>query len=142
MGRKERRAAQKAQQIQNKADELWIERRKRWREKEIIDHALKEHHEASVHQCTGEIYTMMALILRQPPYRWSVEKIMRHLERIQSGIMMIDSGEYSVKQLTEDAEAWGFRLKWSAKGDRKFISDLGPFEELENEEQYQGQGES
>ena len=131
MGRRERRAALRAQHEQNKANELWNERRKRWGEQAIIDKALGELHDATVHQCTGEIYTLMALILRQPPYRWSAAKVNRHLERIQSGVMALNSGEYTVQQLIEDTEAWGIRVKWAADGKRQYISEIGVFEELE-----------
>lgn len=130
MGRKERRAALKAQQIENKANELWNERRKHYGEKAVLDEALEETVTAVSYQVSGELYTLFALVLRQAPYRWQPDKIMRLFDRVQSGIKMLDNKEYTVDQLKEDAEAWGFKVRYSVlKGSRKYISDIHAFEE-------------
>lgn len=132
MGRKERRAQLRAQKVQNEADRLWLERQKKYGEKQIIDEALAETVDMTTYQVSGELYTLFALVLRQHPYRWSSAKIMRLFDRVQSGIKMLKDGSYTVPQLVEDAEAWGFRVKFSVpKGGRKYISELHIFEEEE-----------
>jgi hypothetical protein len=129
MGRKERRAALKAQQIQNKADELWLAKQKHYGEARVINDALKEAEEIVTNHVSGEIYTLFALVLRQHPYRWSSAKIMRLFERVQSGIMMLNDKSYTTDQLISDAEAWGFKVKFEVDKKRKYIDSLFPFEE-------------
>ena len=129
MGRRERRAELKAQKIQNQADYLWNERRKRNAEQAIIDTALEEMHDATVHQCTGELYTMMALTLRRHPYRWSPAKVMRFMEKVQGGIIALNDKSWTVNQMVDVAEEWGIRVQWGVEKNRQYIEQIGIFEE-------------
>lgn len=135
MGRKERRLALREQEAENKRLQLWLDRQTERHMKSVSEESLHELHVTSVRQNTGELMTLMCLILRQAPYHWKVDKVMRLFERIQSGIMMLNDGTYTTDQLIEDTEAWGFRLKWSvSKDDKKYFTDIFPFEELEETE--------
>lgn len=129
MGRRERRAEQKAQQIQNKRDAIWLSKQKHYQDKAVIDEALGETEEFVKHYYTGKLYTVLALLLRAHPYRWPADKVMRLLEKVQGTIHAIESKEYSVEQLISDAESWGIRVKWGTQKGRKFINDLNVFEE-------------
>lgn len=133
MGRKERRDELKAQKIQNKKDELWLAKQRNFRDKDVITDAIRETEEFVKHYCTGELYTILAFLLRAHPYRWPADKVMRLLEKIQSVIMMIDDGQYSAEQLIADARSWGIEVKWGTKKGRKYINDLNIFEEEESD---------
>lgn len=56
--------------------------------------------------------------------------MIRLFDRVQSGIMQLNDGSYTIEQVIEDAEAWGFRLKWGVnKKNRKYVTDICLFEE-------------
>ena len=123
MGRKERRAAERASAL----DSLIAERRRCAECRKMYEQAAEEVRQLTIHHISGELYTAMALILRRHPYRWPRDKVMRYLSQVGAIINDINEGKIHDSDLVAEGEKYGIRVLWDA--DHKYIDEMDIFEE-------------
>ena len=123
MGRKERRAAERASAL----DSLIAERRRCAECRKMYEQAAEEVRQLTIHHISGELYTAMALILRRHPYRWPRDKVMRYLSQVGAIINDINEGMINDSDLVTEGEKYGIRVLWDAE--HKYIDEMDIFEE-------------
>ena len=123
MGRKERRAAERASAL----DSLIAERRRCAECRKMYEQAAEEVRQLTIHHISGELYTAMALILRRHPYRWPRDKVMRYLSQVGAIINDINEGTIHDSDLVTEGEKYGIRVLWDAE--HKYIDEMDIFEE-------------
>lgn len=123
MGRKERRAAERASAL----DSLIAERRRCAECRKMYEQAAEEVRQLTIHHISGELYTAMALILRRHPYRWPRDKVMRYLSQVGAIINDINEGTIHDSDLVAEGEKYGIRVLWDAE--HKYIDEMDIFEE-------------
>ena len=126
MGRKERRAAERASAL----DSLIAERRRCAECRKMYEQAAEEVRQLTIHHISGELYTAMALILRRHPYRWPRDKVMRYLSQVGAIINDINEGTIHDSDLVTEGEKYGIRVLWDAE--HKYIDEMDIFEEESN----------
>jgi len=125
MGRKERRAAERASAL----DSLIAERRRCAECRKMYEQAAEEVRQLTIHHISGELYTAMALILRRHPYRWPRDKVMRYLSQVGAIINDINEGTIHDSDLVTEGEKYGIRVLWDAE--HKYIDEMDIFEEAD-----------
>ena len=123
MGRKERRAAERASAL----DSMIAERRRCAECRKMYEQAAEEVRQLTIHHISGELYTAMALILRRHPYRWPRDKVMRYLSQVGAIINDINEGTIHDSDLVTEGEKYGIRVLWDAE--HKYIDEMDIFEE-------------
>lgn len=123
MGRRERRAAERASAL----DSLIAERRRCAECRRMYEQAAEEVRQLTIHHISGELYTAMALILRRHPYRWPRDKVMRYLSQVGAIINDINEGAIDDSDLVTEGEKYGIRVLWDAE--HKYIDEMDIFEE-------------
>ena len=123
MNREIRRRLERAKKQEEKTKlELIRQETVRISEDVANEAAIFEHH-----RTTGRIMTIIALILRKPPYRWPAEKVERLLDRIGGTVNAINVGEISDADLVAECERRGIKVVWSAK--HEYIAECNVYEE-------------
>lgn len=123
MGRRERRAAERASAL----DSMIAERRRCAECRKMYEQAAEEVRQLTIHHISGELYTAMALILRRHPYRWPRDKVMRYLSQVGAIINDINEGAIDDSDLVTEGEKYGIRVLWDAE--HKYIDEMDIFEE-------------
>lgn len=125
MGRRERRAAERASAL----DSMIAERRRCAECRKMYEQAAEEVRQLTIHHISGELYTAMALILRRHPYRWPRDKVMRYLSQVGAIINDINEGTIHDSDLVTEGEKYGIRVLWDAE--HKYIDEMDIFEEAD-----------
>lgn len=127
MGRRERRREEKIRRQMNDIELYKRDLAERKQHVDITVQACRSTEEYVKHHITGEIYTAMAVVLRNGPYNWTRKQTLKLVEEVSGVINDLNEGVITDADLVAAGEEVGIRVLWNAS--HEFITDIDIFEE-------------